>query len=272
MAEGRLGSTLILLAAFVLVLGACDGGDTTETTLDATSTTQATTQRPSTTTTTVRTRTSTSTTTTSATTSTTSTDETGTPPETPPVTVGGVLGVVGCSNTDQSVEGYLEVSALDLLTPGGLGGGSITPWGNPSDQDYSTYWSFYDNRRPAEGYSGTWVQLCIRTAEHQGAFDDDEMTWVTHIVEQVHARDPGIPVWVSPINFYADGVVCEAVGVDGPAIAAETSDWAASALRDVFRGPDLGPLTQSDLGVRDNCHPGGSGRLLLGSQLAAFFD
>jgi hypothetical protein len=272
MAEGRLGSTLLLLAAFVLVLGACDGGDTTETTLDATSTTQATTQRASTTTTTVRTRTSTSTTTISATTSTTSTDQTGTPPETPPVTVGGLLGVVGCSNTDQAVEGYIEVSDVDLLTPGGLGGGSITPWGNPADQDYSTYWSFYDDRRPAEGYAGTWVQLCIRTSEHKGAFDDDEMTWVTHIVEQVHARDPGIPVWVSPINFYEDGVVCEAVGVDGPAIAAETSDWAATALGDVLRGPDLGPLTQSDLSVRDNCHPGGSGRLLLGSQLAAFFD
>lgn len=279
--EGRLGRSSILLMAFALALAGCDGGDTTtETTLDMTNTTQDTTQRPSTTTTTERSRPSTSTTTTTlGTTSTTSSGQSETPPEPPPETppeppsepVDGVLGVVGCSNTSQAVEGYHEVSEFDLLTPGDLGGGSISPWGNPSDAGYSTYWSFYDNRRPDGGYTGTWVQLCSRTSEHQGAFDSDEQEWVTHIVEQVHARDPGITVWVSPINFY-DGVVCEAVGVDGPAIAAETSDWAASALSNVSRGPDLGPLTQSHLGVRDNCHPGGSGRLLLGSQLAEFFD
>lgn len=192
--------------------------------------------------------------------------------ETPPEIGGGVLGVVGCSNTEQSVDGYRDVSEADLLTPGDLGGGSISLWGDPSIAGYSTYWSFYDTRRPAEGYAGTWVQLCIRTSEHEGAFDSDEEQWVTHIVEQIHARDPGIPVWISPLNFYADGVVCESVGVEGPAISAEAADWAASALAGVFRGPDLGPVEESDLGVRDTCHLGRDAKALVGAQLSAFFD
>ncbi len=200
------------------------------------------------------------------------TGSTETPPETQPDPGDGMIGVVGCSNSGDAVEGYHDVSSLGLLTPGELGGGAISLWGDPSNNGYSTYWGFYDARRPAEGYAGTWVQLCIRTSEHQGAFDADEQQWVTHIVEQIQARQPGIPIWISPLNFYADGVVCESVGVDGPAISAETADWASAALPGVFRGPDLGPLTESDLGVRDNCHPGKDGKLLLGSQLAAFFD
>ncbi len=183
-----------------------------------------------------------------------------------------MIGVVGCSNTGQSVDGYQDVSDAGLLTPGDLGGGSISLWGDPTNGDYSTYWSFYDTRRPADGYAGTWVQLCIRTSEHQGAFDGDEEQWVTHIVEQIQTRDPGKPIWISPLNFYGDGVVCGSVGVDGPAISAEAADWAASALAGVFRGPDLGPIEQSDLGVRDDCHLGRDGRALVGAQLSAFFD
>jgi hypothetical protein len=269
MAEGRLGRPGILLAVFALLLAACNGAeDASETTLDVTTTTRDTTERSTTTTERRPATTTTSTTTASESTTTTSSGFSATPPD-----VGdGVIGVVGCSNTSQSVDGYNDVSDSGLLTSGDLGGGAISLWGDPSSGDYSTYWSLYDTRRPAEGYAGTWVQLCIRTSEHQGAFDADEQQWVTHIVEQVSARDPGIPIWISPLNFYGDGVLCEAVGVDGPAIAAETADWAASTLAGVFRGPDLGPVGQSDLGLRDNCHLGRDGQALVGSQLSAFFD
>ncbi|CAN5755177.1 hypothetical protein BH23ACT4_BH23ACT4_02990 [soil metagenome] len=266
MAEGGLGRPGILLAVFAVVLAACNGAnDVSETTRDETSTTRDTTERVTTTTERMAT-----TTTFSVPESTTSTSSgiTATPPD-----IGdGAIGVVGCSNTGQSVEGYHDVSDAGLLTSGDLGGGAISLWGDPSNGDYSTYWSFYDTRRPAEGYAGTWVQLCIRASEHQGAFDADEQQWVTHIVEQIQARQADIPIWISPLNFYADGVVCEAVGVEGPAISAETADWAASALPGVFRGPDLGPIEQSDLGVRDNCHLGRDGKALVGAQLSAFFD
>jgi hypothetical protein len=181
------------------------------------------------------------------------------------------LGVVGCSNTGQAVLGYTQLSSLGRLTPGELGGGSVSRWGDPSNRRYALYWGLYDQRRPPDGYMGTWLQLCLRTGEHEDSFDDTERTWVTHIVEQIQARDPGITIWISPLNFY-EGVTCDAVGAIGPVIAAEASDWAATTLPGVERGPDLGPLQQSDIGVRDNCHPNGGGELLLGSQLVTFFD
>jgi hypothetical protein len=273
MSEGRLGRSGILLAVFALALGACNGTDASETTLKATSTTRDQSQRTSTTTTIARSARSTTTTTSAAATTTTEAS-TGASETSPPATGGGggTVGVVGCSNTGQAVVGYLGLSDLDRLTPGDLGGGSVPLWGDPSNSEYATYWSLYDSRRPAEGYPGTWVQLCLRTGEHLGAFDADEQEWITHIVEQIHQRDPGIPVWISPLNFYADGLVCESVGVAGPAIAAEASDWAAATLGGVSRGPDLGPLTQQHIGVRDSCHPNSAGESLLGSQLVAFFD
>lgn len=225
-------------------------------------------------TTTASTTTALSSTTTSTTSSTTST--TTTPPaSTTTVAAGfttGSIGVVGCSNTGQAVDGYLTVSAEDLLAEGELGGGSAPLWGNPASGDYGLYWGLYDQRRPAGGYAAAWVQICLRSSEHGGAFDAAEQGWAAHIVEQIHARDPGIQIWISPINFYADGHLCPSTGWDGPAIAAETADWAATSFANVARGPDLGPLTPSHIGVRDDCHPNGAGELLMGEQLSAFFD
>jgi hypothetical protein len=129
----------------------------------------------------------------------------------------------------------------------------------------------YDKRRPAAGYDAAWVQICLRIKEHGGAFDADEQQWISHIVQQIHSRDPGVTIWVSPLNFY-EGIVCDATGADGPAISAEAADWAAGSLSNVLRGPDLGPLKPEHIGVRDNCHPNKAGEMLLGGQLVAFFD
>ncbi len=208
--------------------------------------------------------------------STTTTAPPGTPqpslqPATPPEQGAGLVGVVGCSNTDQSVTGYLEVSGKDRLIPGDLGGGTASIWGDPGNKSYSEYWAFYDSRRPADGLSDAWVQLCLRTSDHGGVFDQSEMDWMSHIVEQLQQRDPGINVWISPLNFY-DGVVCDAVGSDGPEIAAQMADWGAASLSGAFRGPDLGPISANQTSQRDNCHLNDSGRALVGGQLVEFFD
>lgn len=253
---------LIVVFMAVLLVGCGDsGGDTTTTVPVRDSSTTSRRQEPSTTTTS---ESSTSTTSPTTTTPPTSSEE-------PPAVGTGVVGVIGCSNTDLAVSGYTDVSSLDRLVTGDLGGGTPAQWGDPADSAYSQYWGIYEQRRPAEGYSETWIQLCIREGDHQGAFDDAEMAWITHIVEQVHLRDPGLTIWMSPINSY-EGVVCDSIGADGPAIAAEAADWAASTLDNVFRGPDLGPITSAELGQRDNCHPNSAGQRLLGGQLVEFFD
>ena len=192
-------------------------------------------------------------------------------PATPPEQGVGLIGVVGCSNTDQSVTGYSGVSSQDRLISGDLGGGTASIWGDPGNNSYAEYWGIYDSRRPADGLDDAWVQICLRTNDHGGVFDQPEMDWISHIVEQLQQRDPGINVWISPINFY-EGVVCDAIGPDGSEIAAQTADWAAASVSGAFRGPDLGPVSASQTALRDNCHLNDAGRRLVGGQLVEFFD
>lgn len=161
---------------------------------------------------------------------------------------------------------------MDRLTEGDLGGGSLPSWGDPQHPRSSLYWGLYDSRRPVGGYSDVWVQLCIRVNEHDGGFDADEMEWVSRIVDELTRRDPQVQIWISPINYYGGGQVCSAIGIDGPRIAAEASDWAVSTFKQVDRGPNLGPLLPEHIGQRDDCHPNSTGELVLGQQLVAFFD
>lgn len=186
------------------------------------------------------------------------------------VGVGAPIGVIGCSNTHQAVDGYRDLSSLDLLTAGELGGGSINRWGNPNDSGYATYWGFFDQRRPASGYTGVWINVCLKGGQHDGTLSDTIKGWVEHTVEQVKVRDPDIPIWISGINFYT--YACEATGALGPVVAAAAADWAAGALPGVSRGPDLGPLEESDTVRRDMCHLNANGQALIGSQLVVFFD
>ncbi len=184
----------------------------------------------------------------------------------------GPVGVVGCSNTAMAVAGYGTVSDRDLLTQGGLTGGSIGVWGNPGPARYQRYWGMYDDRRPTTGYEAAWVQLCIRDREHSGSFNRDQQIWIEHIVVAIHERDPGIPIWISGVNTFEEGLVCPTVGADGPAIAAEAADWAVSSISGLQRGPDLGPMVSSHLDPGETCHPNALGQAFMGSQLADFFD
>ena len=184
----------------------------------------------------------------------------------------GPVGVVGCSNTAMAAAGYDVVSELDFLTQGGLTGGSVGVWGNDGPARYRRYWGMYDQRRPESGYTAAWVQLCIRTREHNGAFNSTIQGWLEHIVAEIHERDPGIPIWISPVNTFADGLVCSTVGEQGPSIAAEAADWAVAEIAGLERGPDLGPVLAEHLDSGEECHPNLAGQAVLGEQLVEFFD
>ena len=193
-------------------------------------------------------------------------------PSTGGVGVDGQIGVVGCSNSAMAVGGYTDISDRDLLTEGGLTGGSLAVWGNEGPGRHDRYWGMYDDRRPPEGYAGTWFQMCIRTQEHQGSFDATEQEWIRHVVDEIRERDGDIPIWISGVNSYAEGVLCPSIGPDGAAIAAEAADWAAAELEGVERGPDLGPMLEEHRDPGDDCHPNGAGQAVLGAQLVLFFD
>ncbi len=247
-----------LIVALVLLASACSGdAEPVETTTTLAAVAE--------TTTTTTTTTATTTTTTSTTTTTTTA-----PPSN--ALVDGQIGVVGCSNTAMAAAGYDVVSDLDLLTQGGLTGGSVAVWGNDGPRRYDRYWGFYDERRPAEGYSGAWFQLCIRTTEHGGSFNDAVRLWVAHVIGEIQERDPGIPIWVSGVNTFEEGHLCPTVGPEGPAIAAEAADWAAANIDGVERGPDIGPVLASQFDPGEACHPNLEGQAVLGAQLVEFFD
>lgn len=184
----------------------------------------------------------------------------------------GLIGVVGCSNTAGAVDGYSTLSTVDVLSQGGLTGGSLGLWGNPRSKRSDRYWSLYDQRRPADGYVGSWIQLCITTREHGGSFGGNIKAAIATVVDEIHSRDPGIPIWISGVNSFAEDFVCPTVGVEGPAIAAEAADWAAETVDGVDRGPGIGPLSRSELLLDGTCHPSEAGRRALGEPLVAFFD
>ncbi len=213
----------------------------------------------------------TTTTTTTTTPPTTTTTTTTTEPPAAAV-VNGQIGVVGCSNTAMAAAGYDVASDLDLLTQGGLTGGSVGIWGNDGPRRYDRYWGMYDDRRPGAGYAAAWVQLCIRTTEHGGSFSSDIQRWIEHIVDEIHERDPGIPIWISPVNTFEEGHLCPTIGEEGPAIAAEAADWAAETIDVVDRGPDIGPVLVSQFDPGEACHPNFEGQAVLGAQLVEFFD
>ncbi len=182
----------------------------------------------------------------------------------PPSTVG----VIGCSNTDQHISGYLTASDVDVLAPiPDLGGGSLKRWYT----NERNHWAIYQDHEPPGGYQAVWIQVCLKTSEHSGTFSEEHRTWMSYVADEVARRSGSIPVFVSPLNFYVDGHVCPATGPAGQAIAVEIADWAAATLDNVERGPDTGPLGPAELSG-DDCHLNTAGKAVVGEQLVAWFD
>jgi Ca2+-binding RTX toxin-like protein len=177
----------------------------------------------------------------------------------------GSLGVVGCSNTAQHVRGYLAASGIDQMPYYPMGGLSFEVWGDPAVASHPGAWGRYDASRPSDGYQAAWVMLCLRAND-----DHDPNLLLTEVIDQIHSRDPGIPVYVSPINEYGAGHVCERVGPDAFTTGLVTIAWGIANLG-IEPGPVTGPLTPALLSL-DLCHLNSSGVALVGDQLVDWFD
>ncbi len=178
----------------------------------------------------------------------------------PGSSTGASIGVVGCSNTEDSIEnsgGYLTQSSKDLLAGSASGGGSLSRWATNS----RGHWDIYDSMRPSGGYSSVWFQLCVRTGEGSGTYEQQ----MDSVLNQIRDRDPGATVLVSWLNHYTFDT-CPQVdwGAEDRLL-----DYAASL--GLVAGPWLGPLNQGQV-RRDNCHPSSAGSSFLGGQLVDFFD
>lgn len=179
----------------------------------------------------------------------------------PSVSIAGV----GCSNTQDSMidrGAYFDQSSKDKLIAVAAGGHTVEKWAENWRNDWNDR---YLGFRPSTGYSGVWLQLCERASA--GLTVENVLT----IIEMVWDADPDIPVWISPLNFYETEACAVTNGNQIPSEGAVMADELAATMPNVYRGPDLGPLTSSMV-RRDNCHPNSAGVTLLGSQLVEFFD
>jgi hypothetical protein len=171
------------------------------------------------------------------------------------------VSVIGCSNTNHAVSGYLETSDKDLLVNTAWAGHTVEYWALRSDGWVEHYLPL----RPEDGFDGVWFNLCER-AEAGLTMANAEI-----VLAKIWAIDPGIPVWISPLNFY-EGEECAVTnGNQIPNEGAVIADALAVEFELVRRGPDIGPMTADHL-RSDLCHPNQDGTASMGAQLKAFFD
>ncbi len=193
-------------------------------------------------------------------------------PPLPPLTpsdLPGPLGVVGCANTVQHVEGYSTVSGLDKFWSVPMvdyESGVITSWGAGG----TVPWQPFETKVAASPPTAVWLQICLKGNDVSPlSMSIEQQVDLTHTIERLNGLLPGTPVIVSPLNGFADGG-CTQTGAFGQPNTVALADWAA-AENLASRGPNTGPMPNSMLGT-DKCSLNDAGELFVGAQLAAFFD
>lgn len=177
------------------------------------------------------------------------------------VDLGGQIGVVGCSNTRQAVQGYLAVSSQDRLINSAQNGLAMTQWSQISGGP----WDEYEALRPNEGYTAVWINLCQR-ASH-GLTQET----VNSVISNVRSRDASALIVLSPLNFYENEMCTITEGNTISNAGGLIADALAQGDETILRGPDLGPFDQAEIDD-DLCHLSDSGIAAAGQQLSTYFD
>jgi hypothetical protein len=187
--------------------------------------------------------------------------------EAPPVagTVSGSVGYVGCSMSQNSVEGYQDVGGTNMWSfRAPYGGGSVGRWHDDIDGDRGRYWQGFERELVANPDTGViWWNLCTVKSSPQDSFDN-----AVAILAEIEARIPGAEVYVSAQPLYANGHLCGLAGEGGPEYMVALADELIGAGL-ALAGPTMGPLDQSE--TRDGCHANAEGKTVLGNQLLDFF-
>lgn len=182
------------------------------------------------------------------------------------------IGVVGCSNTKQHVEGYTLVSDADKFWPPlnlAISGGTLARWA-ANLSDTNPYWANFSSNLEQHGADAVWMQMCIRDREASSTgMTVDQQNDVTDVIGEIHRRTGGVPVYISPLNQFA-GNDCTLTGPHGVSNAIQLADW-ASAAGLATRGPDTGPLEHSQL-ADDLCHLNETGLVVVGEVMVDYFD
>lgn len=175
----------------------------------------------------------------------------------------GVMGFVGCSVTRDAVTGYDLVGGARLWPPEAVSysGGSVSRWAMTVDVEAGQWRDFTAALAANPTTRGLWVQLCTA-----GTPADDVESAIA-LLDELRARLPGVPIWVSA----QPGYVAHECGIAGPTGPDRMQDLADELVRrgHAFTGPLLGPLTVEQ--TLDGCHANADGQRLMGEQLVDFF-
>lgn len=174
----------------------------------------------------------------------------------PPSAPSDIAGM-GCSNTNQIIDGYDSQSSQDRIVNLGRGGRTVTAWATDPRS-----FNDYDKNGP---YNAAWFHLCELASNGLTSQNIDT------VLAELWDRDPNLIVYMSPMNFYTTEDCRKTGGNQIPNEGAVLADQYAAAYADVLRGPDIGPLTPA-MTTSDRCHLNTTGQVFAGDQLKEFFD
>lgn len=238
---------VVVVVAVALAACTVDGADPVSTTTTTLVTTTNATEPPPSTTTAPET-----------TTSTASTVE-------PVGEIEGPVGFVGCSMSQNAVEGYETVGGTSMWSHRApYGGGGIGRWFVDIGGERGRYWEGFDAELAQHPETAVvWLNVCTVRQNAQDSFDS-----AAAVIDEISDRIPGVTIYASAQPTYADGHFCGLAGEGGPeAMASLVSRIVDAGL--ALPGPVMGPLTEAQ--TRDGCHANEDGQLVLGRQLLDFF-
>ena len=180
------------------------------------------------------------------------------------------IGYIGCSNTEDAVIGYFAVQNRGLFwAPYDTYGGVVSEWAHLANQQY---WANFSEQILTYGQPQiVWVNLC-EFAASPATFSD-----VQNMLSILRSYTPDAVFYISPLNSYVSGYICPLTGANGVQDTTNLANEAVAAGL-ASQGPILGPLGPAPVGnptggtLQNSCHPNTAGEILLGTQLASFFD
>lgn len=182
-----------------------------------------------------------------------------------PGDVDGTVGYLGCSMSQNSVEGYETAGGSKMWSHRApYGGGGVGRWFVDIAGDRGRYWEGF--AAELESHPDTtvvWLNVCTVRQNQLDSFDS-----TAAVIDEINAHIPAATIYVSAQPSYTDGHVCGLAGEGGPEAMAEV----AAAVVDAglaLPGPVMGPLTEAH--TRDGCHANEEGQRVLGEQLLEFF-
>jgi hypothetical protein len=201
-------------------------------------------------------------------------------------------GFVGCSNTHDAIYGYHQLpDSAHLFWPFAQGypieGRVVLDWADPAHPIWARFDAMKLQYDGGEDPPLIWLQMCENIGvPSRDTYGVTRYRDVTAMLANLAAHAPTSIVVISPLQTYDPPTLCNLMGPGGLAVP-KLTDFANQAVEAGLAepgpgtedNPSLGPLTAALVDPRDGCHPNGNpkhgpgmGSLLLGEQLADFFD